>query len=68
MLSKISVITVVYNAVQTIENTILSVLHQTYPNTLSLTVPAPMERLMSSKNILIVLLGFQNRIKVSMMR
>lgn len=32
MLSKISVITVVYNAVQTIENTILSVLHQTYPN------------------------------------
>lgn len=32
MLPKISVITVVYNAVQTIENTILSVLHQTYPN------------------------------------
>lgn len=42
----ISVITVSYNAVLTIEQTILSVINQTYLNIESLTVEVRMERLM----------------------
>lgn len=70
MVKKITVVTVCYNAEKVLEQTMLSVLSQTYKDIeyLVIDVALKMERLISSKNIQIELGGLVNLIKESMMQ